>query len=382
VSGPLQGIKILEIAGIGPGPFASMMLADMGADIIRVDRAQNCVGGDPASPPSDVLMRGRRSIGIDLKNPEGVEALLELVEQADALIEGFRPGVCERLGFGPDVCLARNPKLVFGRMTGWGQEGPYAQAAGHDINYISLAGALEPIGRAGQAPVPPLNLVGDFGGGGMFLAFGVVCALLEAKSSGQGQVVDAAMVDGSAVLMTMFHAFRAMGIWEDERGSNLLDTGAWYYEVYETADGTYISVGSLERQFYAELLRLTGLDTDPDLPSQHDKSTWPAMKERLAAIFKTKTRDEWCAIMEHTDVCFAPVLSMAEAPEHPHNKERETFVERNGIVQPAPAPRYSRTPGAIQRPPSFPGQHTDEALTDWGISTDRIATLRSSGAIA
>ncbi len=382
MNGPLQGVRVLEIAGIGPGPFAAMLLADMGADIIRVDRAQSVVGGDPASPPSDVLNRGRRSIGVDLKNPEGVEALLELVEHADALIEGFRPGVCERLGIGPDVCLERNPKLVFGRMTGWGQEGPYAQAAGHDINYISLAGALEPIGRAGQAPVPPLNLVGDFGGGGMFLAFGVVCALLEARSSGQGQVVDAAMVDGSAVLMTMFHAFRAMGIWEDERGTNLLDTGAWFYDVYETRDGRYVSIGSIERQFCAELLSLTGLTDDPQFANQHDKANWPAMKERMASIFKEKTRDEWCAIMEHTDVCFAPVLSMAEAPEHPHNRERGTFIERNGIVQPAPAPRYSRTPGGVQRPPAFPGQHTDEAMADWGIDPARVASLRSSGAIA
>ena len=382
MSGPLQGVKILEIAGIGPGPFAAMMLADMGADVIRVDRAQSVVGGDPASPPGDVLNRGRRSIGIDLKNPEGVEALLALVASADALIEGFRPGVMERLGIGPDVCLARNPKLVFGRMTGWGQEGPYAQAAGHDINYISLAGALEPIGRAGQPPLPPLNLVGDFGGGGMFLAFGVVCALLEAKGSGKGQVVDAAMVDGSAVLMTMFHAFRAMGIWEDERGTNLLDTGAWFYDVYETKDAKYISIGSIERQFCEQLIELSGLKDEPDWPVQNDKAKWPAMKARMAEIFKEKTRDEWCDIMEHTDVCFAPVLSMAEAPEHPHNKERGTFVERNGIVQPAPAPRYSRTPGEIQRPPSFPGQHTDEVLAEWGVAGERIAELRASGAIA
>lgn len=382
MSGPLSGVKILEIAGIGPGPFAAMLLADMGADILRVDRAQSCVGGNPESPPADVLNRGRRSIGLDLKNPDGVETLLKLVEQADALIEGFRPGVCERLGIGPDICLARNPKLVFGRMTGWGQEGPYAQMAGHDINYISLAGALEPIGRAGEKPLPPLNLVGDFGGGGMFLAFGVVCALLEAKSSGQGQVVDAAMVDGSATLMTMFHAFRAMGIWEDKRGSNLLDTGAWYYEVYETSDGKYVSVGALERQFYDEMITLTGLKDDPDLPSQHDKNTWPAMKERLAAVFLTKTRDEWCEILEGSDACFAPVLSMEEAPKHPHNVERQTFVERNGIVQPAPAPRFSRTPGDIQRPPSFPGQHTDEALTDWGLDPDHVAKLRAAGAIA
>ena len=379
--GPLEGVKILEIAGIGPGPFAAMMLADMGADIIRVDRAQSVMGGDPAAPPSDVLNRGRRSIGVDLKNPDGVATLLDLVESADALIEGFRPGVAERLGFGPEVCLARNPKLVFGRMTGWGQTGPYAQAAGHDINYIALAGALEPLGRAGEKPTPPLNLVGDFGGGGMLLAFGVVCALLEAKSSGQGQVVDAAMVDGSAVLMTMFHAFSAMGIWEPERGTNLLDTGAHFYDVYETSDAKFVSIGSIEPQFYAELLRLTGLDADDSMPRQQDRTQWPALKERFTDLFLTKSRDEWCEIMEHTDVCFAPVLSIVEAPQHPHNVERATFVERNGVVQPAPAPRFSRTIAEIQRPPSFAGQHTDEALADWGIDAATIAKLRETGAV-
>jgi alpha-methylacyl-CoA racemase len=358
------------------------MLSDMGADVIRVDRAQAVKGGDPATPPSDVLNRGRRSIGIDLKNPDGVEALLALVEQADALFEPFRPGVAERLGIGPDVCLARNPKLVYGRMTGWGQDGPYAHTSGHDINYIALAGALEPIGRAGQPPLPPLNLVGDFGGGGMLMAYGLVCGLLEAKMSGKGQVIDAAMVDGAACLMMMFHAFRAMGIWEDARGSNLLDTGAYFYDVYETADGRFVSIGSLEPQFYAELLRLTGLEGDPDLPWQHDKTQWPRMKERMAAIFKTKTRDEWCEIMEGTDVCFAPVLSLAEAPSHPHNVHRGTFVERQGIVQPAPAPRFSRTPGEIARPPAHAGQHTDEVLLEWGFDEARVAKLRETGAVA
>ena len=380
MSGPLSGVKILEIAGIGPGPFCAMLLADMGADVLRIDRADHVRGGDPAVPPADVLNRGRRSVGINLKSPDGVEALLSLVETADALIEGFRPGVAERLGFGPDVCLERNPRLVFGRMTGWGQEGPYSQAAGHDINYISLAGALEPIGRAGQPPLPPLNLVGDFGGGGMFLAFGVACALFEARGSGEGQVVDAAMVDGAAVLMTMFHAFRAMGIWEDERGTNLLDTGAHFYEVYECADGTYISVGAIERQFYAELLEKLGLD-DAELP-QMDKAQWPALKEKLAALFLTKTRDEWCEILEYSDACFAPVLSIPEAAEHPHNVERGTFVSPQGILQPAPAPRFSRTPAGIQRPPAHAGQHTDEALTEWGLDADRVAKLREAGAIA
>jgi alpha-methylacyl-CoA racemase len=380
--GPLSGIKVIELAGIGPGPFCAMMLADMGADVIRVDRAQSVVGGDPATPPADVLNRGRRSIGLDLKQPEGVETLLALVDQADGLIEGFRPGVAERLGVGPEACLARNPRLVFGRMTGWGQDGPYAQMAGHDINYIALAGALEPLGRAGDRPMPPLNLVGDFGGGGMLLAFGVVCALLEAQRSGAGQVVDAAMVDGAAVLMTMFHAFRAMGIWEDSRGSNLLDTGAYFYEVYETKDGKFVSIGSLERQFYEELLDKLGLTDDETLPRQHDKAQWPAMKERFAEIFRTKTRDEWCEILDGSDVCFAPVLSMSEAPDHPHNRHRSTFVERNGVTQPAPAPRFSRTEVDIQRPPPFPGQHTDEILVDWGFDADAVAKLRASGAVA
>ena len=379
--GPLAGTRIIEIAGIGPGPFCAMMLADMGADVIRVDRAQNVSGGDPASPPADVLMRGRRSIGVDLKHPDGIETVLSLIESADALFEGFRPGVMERLGLGPDAALARNPKLVYGRMTGWGQEGPYAPTAGHDINYIALAGALEPLGRRGEAPVPPLNLVGDFGGGGMLLAFGLVCGILNAQRTGEGQVVDAAMVDGAAVLMTMFHAFRAMGIWEDARGSNLLDTGAHFYDVYETADGKYVSIGSIEPQFYAELLRLTGLEGE-ELPWQHDKAQWPALKERLAAIFKAKTRDEWCALMEGTDVCFAPVLSMAEAPQHPHNVHRQTFLELDGVVQPAPAPRFSKTAPEVQRPPAHAGQHTDEVLADWGFDADRIAKLRDAGAVA
>jgi alpha-methylacyl-CoA racemase len=379
--GPLEGTKIIEIAGIGPGPFCAMMLADMGAEVIRVDRAQSVMGGDPATPPADVLMRGRRSIGVDLKHPDGVETVLALIEEADGLIEGFRPGVMERLGLGPEEALARNPKLVYGRMTGWGQDGPYAPTAGHDINYIALAGALEPLGRRGEAPVPPLNLVGDFGGGGMLLAYGLVCGILNAHRTGEGQVVDAAMVDGAAVLMMMFHAFRAMGIWDDERGTNLLDTGAHFYDVYETADGKYVSIGSIEPQFYKELLRLTGLEGE-ELPWQHDKAHWPALKERMSAIFKAKTRDEWCALMEGTDVCFAPVLSMAEAPQHPHNVHRQTFLELDGVVQPAPAPRFSGTPASVSRPPSHAGQHTDEVLADWGIDADRIAKLREAGAIA
>jgi alpha-methylacyl-CoA racemase len=304
-----------------------------------------------------------------------------LVESADALIEGYRPGVAERLGIGPEDCMARNPRLVYGRMTGWGQEGPYAHASGHDINYIALAGALEPIGRAGQAPVPPLNLIGDFGGGGLILAFGIACALVERGRSGQGQVVDAAMVDGAAVLTSFIHGLRAMGVWGDERGTNLLDTGTHFYDVYETADGRYVSIGSIEPQFYAELVRLSGLGGQ-DLPAQMDRTQWPAMKERLAAIFRTKTRDQWCELMEGTDVCFAPVLSMAEAPRHPHNRHRRTFVEVGGVPQPAPAPRFSRTPGSIDSPPAHVGQHTDEALVDWGFSSEEVAKLREAGAVA
>jgi len=380
--GPLAGVTVIEIAGIGPGPFCGMMLADMGAEVVRVDRADKVAGGDPDHPPADLNGRGRRSIGVDLKNPDGAAVVLDLVERADALIEGFRPGVAERLGIGPEECHARNPRLVYGRMTGWGQDGPLAKAAGHDINYIALAGALEPIGRRGQAPVPPLNLIGDYGGGGMLLAFGLACALFEAQRSGRGQVVDAAMVDGAAVLMTMFHALRAMGIWDDVRGTNMLDTGAHFYDVYETADGKYVSIGSIEPQFYDELLRLTGLEGE-ELPWQHDRAQWPALKERLAAIFETRTRAEWCDLMEGTDVCFAPVLSIPEAVEHPHNVERGTFVDVAGIPQPAPAPRFSRTGPEISSPPCHAGQHTDEVLTAMlDFDADRIAKLREAGAIA
>ena len=380
--GPLSGYRIIELAGIGPGPFAAMMLADMGAEVIRVERAAAVRGPAPATPHFDVLLRGRRNIAIDLKHPDGVGTLLELVTSADALIEGFRPGVMERLGIGPDECLRRNPRLVFGRMTGWGQTGPLANASGHDINYISLAGALAHFGRDGQAPVPPLNMVGDFGGGGMFLAFGVVCALLEAKRSGNGQVVDAAMVDGAATLMSMFWAFKSVGLFdEDRRGTNLLDTGAHFYDVYRCADGTYVSVGSIEPQFYAELLRLIGLDGDPEFARQMDKSAWPHLKERLTELFATKTRDEWCSLMEGTDVCFAPVLKMSEAAQHPHNADRGTFVEVAGMCQPAPAPRYSRTPGEIGVAPAHAGQHTAEILRDWGFDAARIEALIASHAV-
>jgi alpha-methylacyl-CoA racemase len=379
-SGPLAGVRVIEVAGIGPGPFAGMMLADMGADVIRVDRAQSVRGGDPGQPPLDLLARGRRSVGVDLKNPAGAGTVLRMVEGSDALIEGFRPGVAERLGIGPKECLERNPALVYGRITGWGQEGPYAAMAGHDINYIALSGTLHPIGRAGGPPVPPLNLVGDFGGGGMLLAFGVVCALLEAANSGEGQVVDAAMVDGAAVLATMIHGIQAAGIWTEERGTNMLDTGAHFYDTYETADGRYVSVGSIEPQFSAELLRITGLDKE-DLPGQLDRGQWPALKARLAEVFRTRTRDEWCEAMEGTDVCFAPVLSMSEAPDHPHNRHRETFVEVAGVVQPAPAPRFSRTPGGVSRPPVHAGQDSEAVLADLGFSAAEVAELRGSGAV-
>lgn len=380
-SGPLRGLRVVELAGIGPGPFAAMLLADLGAEVIRVDRAHSVTGGDPQKPPVDILNRGRRCIGVDLKHPEGVETVLRLVESADALIEGFRPGVTERLGLGPDVCLGRNPRLVYGRMTGWGQEGPYAQAAGHDINYIALTGALDAVGRAGGPPTPPLNLVGDFGGGAMFLVVGVLAGVLEARSSGQGQVVDAAMIDGAAVLMSMFHSFVAMGAWSWERGTNLLDSGAHMYDTYRCADGRYVAIGALEGQFYAELRRLTGLDADPDFDAELDRSRWPALKEKLAAVFQTKTRDEWCALMEYSDACFAPVLSMAEAPLHPHNAQRGTFTEVAGVMQAAPAPRFSRTPGRIQRPPAHPGQHTQEALQAWGFTAAETAKLAEVGAI-
>ena len=382
MSGPLTGYRIIEIAGIGPAPFAAMLLADMGAEVIRVERASAVRGPAPDTAHPDITRRGRRNIAIDLKHPDGAATLLGLVEQADALIEGFRPGVMERLGVGPDECLARNPRLVFGRMTGWGQDGPYAQAAGHDINYISLAGALAHYGRVGGPPTPPMNMVGDFGGGGMFLAFGVVCALLEAQRSGAGQVVDAAMVDGTATLMTMFWMMSQVGLHDaSQRGVNLLDTGAHFYDVYECSDGEYVSIGSIEPQFYAELMRLTGLADDADFARQMDKSQWPALSARLTELFRTKTRDEWCDIMEHTDVCFAPVLRMDEAANHPHNVERNTFIEIEGMMQPAPAPRFSRTVPEIDRPPAHDGQHTEAVLADWGMASAHIARLIESGAV-
>lgn len=381
MTGPLKGIRVVEIGGIGPSPFCAMMLADMGADVLRVDRASSVTPRDDYEwPPDYLLNRGRRSVGVDLKHPDGVDVVLRLAEQADALIEGYRPGVAERLGIGPDDCRARNPRLVYGRMTGWGQSGPYAHYPGHDMNYIALTGALHSIGRAGGPPAPPLNLVGDFGGGGMLLAVGVLAALIEAGRSGVGQTVDAAMLDGSALLATMFYGMRDMGQWDGGRGGNLLDGGAHFYDVYETSDGKYISIGAMEAKFYANLLRELGLDAT-ELPEQYDESSWPAMKERFAVIFKTRTRDEWAAQLESAEICFAPVLDLDEAREFEQNRERGVFVEYGGIVQPAPAPRFDRTPSEIAGPAPAPGEHTAEGLAGWGFSGEELGRLTEAGAI-
>ena len=375
-SGPLAGLRIIELSGIGPGPFCGMMLADMGAEVIRVDRP----GGSPVSETGhDVLFRNRRSIALNLKHPDGVAALLALCDTADGLFEGYRPGVAERLGVGPDVCLARNPKLVYGRMTGWGQTGPLAQAAGHDINYIALSGALHAMGRRGDKPVPPLNLVGDFGGGGMMLAFGMVCALLEAQRSGEGQVIDAAMTEGAAALMAMFYGLHGHGQFGQGRGGHMLDTGAHFYEVYETADSRYISVGSIEPQFYALLCEKAGLD-QARFGTQMNPAHWPDQKAQLADIFRQRSRDEWCALMEGTDVCFAPVLDLADAPRHPHNQARDSFVTVNGITQHAPTPRFSRTAAATPVAARKPGTDTRDVLRDAGMSDADIAALLDSGA--
>lgn len=362
--GPLSHLRFVEFAGIGPGPFCGMLLSDLGADVVRIDRAGASGAGGHAA---DVTGRGRRSVALDLKSEEGVETALKLIEKADGLIEGFRPGVMERLGLGPDVALARNPKLVYGRMTGWGQTGPLSHAAGHDLNYIALTGALGAMGRDGERPYPPLNLIGDYGGGALYLAFGLCAAILNARETGEGQVIDCAMTDGAASLTSMFYGMRAAGIWTDNREDNLLDGGAHFYDTYECADGLYVSIGSIEPQFYAILLEKAGLD-DPAFAAQMDRSKWPDLKAKIIDVMKTKTRDEWCEIMEGTDICFAPVLSLAEAPGHAHNQARETFVEFEGVVQPAPAPRFSKTPGEIQRRSPKAGEHDDEVLSDWGIA--------------
>ena len=380
MSGPLSGVKVLELAGIGPGPFCGMLLADMGADVLRVDRLQAGDLGLPVEPKYDIMSRGRRSIALDLKQAGSIETVLELAAKADALIEGFRPGVTERLGLGPDACFARNPRLVYGRITGWGQDGPLSQAAGHDINYIALSGALHAIGRKGEAPVPPLNLVGDFGGGGMVLAFGIACALLEARASGKGQVIDAAMSEGAASLMAMFYGRMAAGHWRDARGVNVLDTGAPWYNAYETADGRHVAIGSIEGRFYAELLERLGLDP-ASLPGQFEFARWPELHAAFAAAFKSKTRDEWCRDMEGTDVCFAPVLSLAEAPQHAHNRARGAFIELDGVTQPAPAPRYSRTPGKVARGAPRRGEGGAQALADWGFEQGAIDNFRARGAL-
>lgn len=380
MSGPLKGFTVVELAGIGPGPHCAMMLADMGADVIRIDRKPpGALSGFAEIMKNDnVVDRGRRSISLDLKSPEATEIVLRLVEKADALIEGFRPGVAEKLGLGPDVCLQRNPRLIYGRMTGWGQTGPLAQSAGHDLNYIALSGALQAMGEAGRPPMPPLNLVGDYGGGSMMLAFGIVCAALEARQSGRGQVVDAAITDGTSSLMAIMYGMRARGHWNDARQSNALDGAAPFYGTYECADGKYVAIGSIEPQFYALLLQKLEI-TDPEFADQWDRSRWPLQRERLAAIFRTRTRDAWCDLMEGTDVCFAPVLDMAEAPAHPHNVARGTFVAVDGVMQPAPTPRLDRTPGTMPSAAPQAGDHTAELLAQAGYSADEVATLLARG---
>jgi len=377
--GPLQGIRVIELAGLGPAPFGGMLLADLGAEVVRIDRTKGGAGIG-LETPYDVLARGRKFVRADLKHPRGKEVVLRLVDQADALIEGFRPGVLERLGLGPDVLLARNPRLVIGRMTGWGQDGPLAERAGHDINYIALAGALFSIGQKDGPPVVPLNLIGDFGGGGMLLAFGIVCALLEARVSGRGQVVDAAMVDGAALLTAGVHGMLAQGVFREKRGESILNGGAPFYGVYECADGEFVTIGALEPQFYDELVARLGLDAAV-FADRHPRN-WAAQRSALAAVFKTRTRDEWCELLQNTDICFAPVLRMTEAPNHPHNRARGTFTEINGLVQPAPAPRFSRTQTVVNEAAAPPGTHTDEVLTRWGFSSSEIAELHREGAIA
>ena len=374
--GPLKGIRIVELGGIGPVPFCATLLADLGADVVRIDRPEQAGTGGRF----DVLRRSRPTICVDLKTTEGVEAVLRLVEQADALLEGFRPGVTERLGLGPDVCLTRNPKLVYARMTGWGQSGPLSETAGHDINYIALTGALHSIRRAGQRPVPPLALVGDYGGGALYLAVGILSAILEARDSGAGQVVDSAMVEGAASLMGDYYGLYAAGSWTAEPGTNMEDSGAPFYDVYETSDGEYISVGSIEPQFYAELIERMGLAGE-ELPEQHDRAHWPLLKQRFEEVFRSKTRQQWCEIMEGSDVCFAPVLSLEEAPQHPQNVARRTFVEIDGVVQPAPAPRFSRTVPELPPPPAEIGADSEGTLRSWGFAAEEIDRLIDANAI-
>ena len=383
MTGPLSGVRVVEMVGIGPCPFAAMMLADMGAEVIRIDR-KGVPGEDNPYPVlgtrHDVMARGRRSLALDLKKAAGRQAALRLIGQADAVIEGFRPGVMERLGLGPELCLERNQKLVYGRVTGWGQTGPLAQAAGHDINYVALSGMLHAMGRADAPPSPPLNLVGDFGGGGMMLAFGVVCAVLAARQSGQGQVVDSAMTDGAALLGSMMYGLRASNSWRDTREANLLDGGAPFYDTYACADGKFIALGAIEPQFFAKLLSLAGI-VDSGFTGRWNKADWPGLKERFAALFATRTREEWCRLLEGSDVCFAPVLDMGEAPRHPHNAARRTFIDIDGVTQPAPAPRFSRTAPATPMAPSPPGQDSEAILADWGFTAESIEALKAGEVI-
>jgi alpha-methylacyl-CoA racemase len=376
--GPLSGVRVVEIASLAPAPFGCMILADLGADVLRVDRAERCGPQAPAS--NDPLSRGRRSIGLNLKEPAATNLLLQLVDDADVLVEGFRPGVAERLGFGPAVCAQRNPAIVYARMTGWGQEGPLAPTAGHDVDYIAISGALSMIGRAGQAPVPPVNLIGDFGGGGMLLALGILAALVERASSGVGQVVDAAMVDGSALLTSFVYGMRASGTWQDKRGSNLLDGGAPFYDTYATADGQYVAVGALEPQFYAALLTGLGL-SEAGLPAQHDRDGWPVLRQRFTQTFAQRTRAEWEQVFAGTDACVSPVLSLAEAPQHPHARARNAFVEIHGVTQPAPAPRFSRTAAASPAAAPRPGADTDTVLNGLGLTGADIEDLRARGVV-
>jgi alpha-methylacyl-CoA racemase len=379
--GPLQGVRVIEIASLAPAPFGCMILSDLGADVLRVDRAELC--GPAAGASTDPLSRGRRSIGLNLKDPEGVQLLLRLTEDADVLVEGFRPGVAERLGFGPDVCKQHNPRLIFARMTGWGQDGPLAQTAGHDIDYIAVSGVLHGIGRAGQRPVPPLNLLGDFGGGGMLLVIGVLAALVERERSGLGQVIDAAMVDGSALLNTFLYGLISGGAWREERGTNLLDGGAPFYDTYETSDAQHVAVGAIEPKFYAELLAGLGLG-DADLPDQYDRAGWPVLRNRLTEAFLQRTRDEWAEAFSGSDACVAPVLAPGEAPHHPHCAARGTFLNGDngdGVVQPAPAPRFGRTGCDTPRAPGRPGADTGAVLGDLGLSGEQIAGLRGAGTV-
>lgn len=377
--GPLEGVRVIEMAGIGPGPFCAMLLADMGADVLRVDRADAVGAPGERDPRHEPLNRGRRSVALDLKRPQAIAALRRMISEADVLIEGFRPGVMERMGLGPEVCLSDNPRLVYGRMTGWGQDGPLAQAAGHDINYIAITGALHAIGRAGGPPVPPLNLVGDFGGGSLYLAFGVVCALLESMRSGRGQVVDAAIVDGASSLASFLHGAFARRAWTTERGTNLLDGGRPWYDSYETSDGHYVCIGPIEERFYRQFLDRVGLGGE-DLPAQNDPAGWPVLRERFTALFRTRTRKAWCKLLEGTDACFAPVLSIAEAKAHPHNVARAAFIEVDGLTQPAPAPRFSRTRPEVVRGAARAGAHTAEALRDWGLDEAEVRILLAEGA--